>query len=155
MPKISKTGTSSLYYFIHFLAGFGTLAFFIYLIFKIIKNTDIHTKLGSFLVFIILSNLSIGKYALSIFSNNVASYNYQNYEGKHRIHIGLMEHKWQSKQQLLDDFEMQKKAYPRPDNSVLYRTFDFKWWMFWEYYTYYTTDVYELPLLPDDCKKMD
>lgn len=143
-----------LYYFFHFLIGFGTLAFFVYLIFKMIKSATVHSKLISLLAFIVLSNTPLGKYTLGIFNHTIGSYNYQNCEGKHRIHVTQIEHEWQSKQELLNDFEMQKKAYPVIDNSILYRTFDFKWWMFWEYYTYFTKDVYELPLLPSDCKKM-
>ncbi len=95
-----------LYYFFHFLIGFGTLALFTYLIFKITRDSNVRTKLVSFLAFIILSNTPLGKYTTCIFGSKISSYYFRNCKGEHSIHITQFEHKWQSKQELLDDFEM-------------------------------------------------
>lgn len=138
------------YYFFHAAVALFSIIVLLYLIKKIISSST-RTKLLSFLLLLVISNFSFFKYGVSILNINIANYRYQNCDGSFRYLNTQFEHKMDTKNQVLDEFNHWKKQYHIVDDTLLYRTFDFKWWMFWEYYTYYTTDIYQLPLLPKQC----
>ena len=145
-----------LYYIFHALLAVSILVAFFYLSKAIILNPRIHIKLISLLAFFALSNVSIGKSGLSLLKNDIGSYHYQPCHGNFGYNCNGIENEWRDKKALLEKFHSDNVTrHPENENDILYRTFDFKWWMFWEYYTYYTTDIYELPLLPKQCKKMN
>ncbi len=142
------------YYLLHTLLALAVLLVFFYLIKQAIKNANIYIKLICIASFFILSNMPLGKYGLGLFNIIQVTYHYQNCEADFRVNNTPLEHKWKTKADLLSTFDVWKEQYHKKTiEDTLYRTFDFKWWMFWEYYTYYTTDIYQLPLLPKDCKK--
>lgn len=144
-----------IYYIFHFIIGVVILLTYFYLLKKIVFDTKIPIKLLCLSIFLLLSNTPAGKYSLYIFNISISSYHYQNCEGNFHIKNTQFEHKWSNKQEIQRDMKQWHEQYHRKEEDIVYRTFDFKWWMFWEYYTYYTTDVYELPLLPKECKKMN
>lgn len=142
-----------LYYIYHAILAVGVAAIFFYLLKKITIKSNARIKLISLVVLLILSNFSFFKYGIGILNINLANYRYQNCDGRCCILNTQFEHKMDTKEDLINYYRIWKEDYHIVDDTVLYRTFDFKWWMFWEYYTYYSTDIYELPLLPKECKK--
>ena len=143
-----------LYYIFQFLLAVGIIILFIFLLKKIIFDKQLIIKLISLLGFLILINLPVGKNSLDLVNVELSTYRYQNCESNFHRNVTQFEHKWCNKQELQTEMEVWHEQYHRVESDTLYRTFDFKWWMFWEYYTYYSTDVYQLPLLPDTCKKL-
>ncbi len=112
-----------------------------------------YAKKGLYVMIILLfSNFFTGKFLLVSWQPNGLEYVFQTCDGSFVAHDTQFEDWWKNKKGIENEFKFWKENHPGNDDKILYRTFEFKWWKFWEYYTYLTEDIYNFPTLPKNCK---